>query len=177
MIIMINGPFGVGKTTTANKLLDYIPNSMRFDPEEIGFMLQKIIDKNTRTSEETDCFQSLELWKILTVNTAKEIKKKYNKNLIVPMTIKPANFEYIYNGFKEIDEDTFHFCLMATEETIHKRLTERGDEAGSFSFRQTKKILDALSDDRFEEHIDTEKLDSSEIVEAILQRIRQGHIA
>ncbi len=41
MIIMVNGAFGVGKTTIAQGLLSEIPNSMLYDPEEIGLMLRK----------------------------------------------------------------------------------------------------------------------------------------
>ncbi|MDY0393289.1 AAA family ATPase [Virgibacillus halophilus] len=43
MIIMINGAFGVGKTTVANRLQKELDNSMIFDPEEVGFMLRNII--------------------------------------------------------------------------------------------------------------------------------------
>lgn len=43
MIIMINGSFGSGKTTAANLLLRMLPDSMIFDPEEIGYMLRKIV--------------------------------------------------------------------------------------------------------------------------------------
>ncbi|KAB3532841.1 hypothetical protein [Alkaliphilus serpentinus] len=52
MIIMINGPFGVGKTTTAYKLLNSLDNSMIFDPEEVGFMLRNIITKDIRHDDE-----------------------------------------------------------------------------------------------------------------------------
>lgn len=38
MIIMINGAFGVGKTTIANMLQNEIKNSMIYDPEEIGYI-------------------------------------------------------------------------------------------------------------------------------------------
>lgn len=36
MIIMINGAFGVGKTTTAEALHKKMENSMIYDPEMIG---------------------------------------------------------------------------------------------------------------------------------------------
>lgn len=36
MIIWINGPFGAGKTTLAERLRDRRPKSLIFDPEEIG---------------------------------------------------------------------------------------------------------------------------------------------
>jgi deoxyadenosine/deoxycytidine kinase len=36
MIIMLNGPFGVGKSTVAQRLHDHLPHSMIYDPEIIG---------------------------------------------------------------------------------------------------------------------------------------------
>ncbi|WP_186786035.1 hypothetical protein [Paenibacillus agilis] len=100
MIIMINGAFGSGKTSAANMLQPLIENSMIYDPEEIGYMLRNLIPEDVRKEDErTDDFQDIELWRILTVKTAKEVKQKYNKHLIVPMTIyKEQYFEYIYNG-------------------------------------------------------------------------------
>ncbi|SDO02778.1 hypothetical protein SAMN04487897_107125 [Paenibacillus sp. yr247] len=43
MIIIINGAFGAGKTTAANRLLPLMPNSIIFDPEEIGYMFRKLV--------------------------------------------------------------------------------------------------------------------------------------
>lgn len=173
MIVMINGAFGAGKTTTAEMLLPLVPNSMIFDPEEVGYMLRKIVTEEIRLEEErTDDFQDLELWRILTVKVANELKQKYNKHLLVPMTIyKHQNFEYIYNGFKDIDKDIYHFCLIAAEETLHKRLTERGDKVGGWTFQQTEKCVNVLRDNRFEEHIITDQLDKNEIINRILLRI------
>lgn len=48
MIIMINGAFGSGKTTTARNLQKVVPGSMLFDPEEIGYMLRKLIPEEMR---------------------------------------------------------------------------------------------------------------------------------
>ncbi|MFB4192719.1 hypothetical protein ACE15J_28305, partial [Klebsiella pneumoniae] len=41
MIIWINGPFGAGKTTLAERLRDRRPKSLIFDPEEIGFVVKE----------------------------------------------------------------------------------------------------------------------------------------
>ena len=98
MILMINGAFGSGKTTTARKLQKVVPGSMIFDPEEVGYMLRKLIPEELRYDYElTDDFQDIDMWRILTVNIAKDLKQKYNRHLIVPMTIyKASNYEYIY---------------------------------------------------------------------------------
>ena len=50
MIVMINGAFGVGKTTAAKGLLAPIPDSMLYDPEDVGQML-RTIDTCNRPAE------------------------------------------------------------------------------------------------------------------------------
>lgn len=97
MIIMINGAFGVGKTTVANELLGIMDYSMLYDPEEIGYMLRNIITEDMKSlKERTDNFQDMALWKILVVHVAELLKKEYGKNLIVPMTILMKNIFTIY---------------------------------------------------------------------------------
>ncbi len=46
MIIWINGPFGAGKTTLAERLRDRRPKSLIFDPEEIGFVVKGVVSEN-----------------------------------------------------------------------------------------------------------------------------------
>src|SRR5690625_7808409 len=70
MIIMVNGAFGVGKTTISNELLKVVNNSMLYDSEEIGFMLRNILPNHIKRLEaNTGDFQDLELWKELTVRS------------------------------------------------------------------------------------------------------------
>lgn len=170
---MINGAFGVGKTTVANRLHRSITNSMVYDPEEIGFMLRNLITDEIKSEDEkTDNFQDLELWKILVVKVAELLQLKYRKNLIVPMTIFNKDyFNYIFNGFKMIDKYTYHFCLIAKEETIYERLRMRGEIEGNWCFRQTKKCLEAFEDTCFEEFILTDAVDVDDIVKTIVTRI------
>lgn len=173
MIVMINGPFGVGKTTISNELLKGIENSMLYDPEEVGYLLRNILPENIKRFEaETGDFQDFQLWKDLTVRVARTIISKYRVNLIVPMTIrKPEYFNYIFNGFNSIDSDTYHFCLTANKETIYQRLRERGEEEGNWCFQQVDKCLKAYNDYNFGEYIETENVHIDSIVDTIRQKL------
>lgn len=73
MIIMLNGSFGVGKSTTAIALAERIPNSLIFDPEEVGQLVRRITDGARSTEEETDDFQDIRLWRSLTVITVQQL--------------------------------------------------------------------------------------------------------
>ncbi|WP_262175990.1 AAA family ATPase [Saccharococcus sp. Marseille-Q5394] len=73
MIIMINGVFGVGKTSVANELVSRLDGAMLYDPEEVGFMLKQIIpDEMKLQNEKTGDFQDLNIWKPLTVEVARQ---------------------------------------------------------------------------------------------------------
>lgn len=174
MIIMINGAFGVGKTTISNELKNAVNNSMVFDPEEVGFMLRNILPVETKQLEaESGDFQDFKLWKVLTVEVAKSLILKYKSNLIVPMTIRnPEYYNFIINGFREIDDQTFHFCLTASENTIFSRLRKRGEEEGNWCYRQTKLCLKAFNEYNFEKYINTESKTVGEVVEEIQEYIK-----
>ncbi|WLD94663.1 AAA family ATPase [Alkalihalobacillus sp. AL-G] len=174
MIIMINGAFGVGKTSVANELVNAIGNSMLYDPEEVGYMLRNIVTEDVMLpGERTGDFQDIELWKILTVNVAQLLKKRYGKNLIVPMTIyDKERFQYIYKGFKQLDKQTFHFCLNAEEETIYERLEKRGEKEGNWCFQQTKKCVEAFKSKCFQELIKTDKLSVKEVSSQIVDHVK-----
>jgi chloramphenicol 3-O-phosphotransferase len=178
MIIMINGAFGVGKTSVAEHLVQSIPNSLLFDPEVVGFMLREIIpEKVKHHHERTGDFQDLDVWKELVVNVAQSLRSSYNQHLIVPMTLyKIGNLQYIYKGFKSLDVHTHHFCLMAAQETIHQRLFERGEEQGNWCFQQTSKCLEAFTEGGFEEYIDTMELNVDNIADLIKKKTGANNI-
>ncbi len=82
MIIWINGPFGAGKTTLAERLRDRRPKSLIFDPEEIGFVV-----KETVPIPASGDYQDLPLWRGLTIAAVSEIRRNYSQDIIIPMTL------------------------------------------------------------------------------------------
>ena len=176
MIIMINGAFGVGKTTVSLELLKLIENSILYDPEEIGFMLRNILPSEIQRKEaNTGDFQDFDLWKEVTVYLALALISKYKKNLIVPMTIRNFEyFQYILEGFKEIDEQTYHFCLLADKTTIFDRLRVRGEAENNWCFQQTEKCIQAYQEHNFAEYIHTENKPIGTVVKEILDILRRS---
>jgi deoxyadenosine/deoxycytidine kinase len=173
MIIMINGPFGVGKSTTAELLQAKLPNSMIYDPEEIGLMLRKITSGIRFSHEDTDDFQDIELWPTLTVTVAEHLLQQYRRHLIVPMTLaNVAYFRQIRDGLARLEPELYHFCLMASYEIIHQRLAERGTKKGDWPFQQTQRCLEALKSSEFQVHIDAEGHNMKQVVEIILRYLK-----
>ena len=143
MIIMINGAYGVGKTSTAGLLKTKLANSMIYDPEEIGFMLRKVLEPNNLDVAED--FQHIKLWPAIVIEVARQLHQQYKRHLIVPMSIPiPEYFQQIKAGFFEFEPELYHFCLMASALTIQRRLQQRGDAPGGWPERLYWSTLSGL---------------------------------
>ncbi len=173
MIIMINGPFGVGKTSAA-KLLDTVfPDSMIYDPEEIGYTLREIVVRTNQLEAMGD-YQHLPLWPYFTVEFARQLYHQYQRHLIVPMTMAfPDYFQYIKAGFSSFESKVHHFCLLASPETIRQRLAQRGEAPGGWPEQQLERCLAAFAHPQYEVYIDTERLDTPAVVDFILSQTQQ----
>jgi len=171
LMILINGAFGVGKSTTAQALHARIANSMIYDPEEVGYLLRNILVPSG--IEATGDFQHSKLWPTLTIEVARQLRAQYQRTLIVPMTFGfPEYFRQIKAGFAAFEPIIYHFCLMASQTTIHQRLAERGDPADSWSYQQTARCLAAFELPEYREYIDTELHSPAQVVDLILDHLK-----
>ena len=85
---MLNGTFGVGKTSVARVLVKMLPNAMLFDPEEVGLMVRRVTHKIRSGVENSDDFQDIGLWRSLTVLIAAGLVERYGRSLVVPMMLR-----------------------------------------------------------------------------------------
>lgn len=155
---MLNGSFGVGKSTVAQALVARLPAAMIFDPEMLGWSARKITEGVRTEAEESDDFQDIALWRALVVASARELCHHYQRSLVVPMTLSnPAYLEQIRGGFERIGQPLFHFCLAAPLATIQQRLLARGEEVGGWPWRKAEQCVPLLQGSFFETYVDAEQ--------------------
>ena len=164
MIIWLNGAFGAGKTQTAYELKRRIPNSMIYDPEQIGFFINRSFPKEIKKGD----FQDYDIWREFNYKALKHIQSEYNGTIIIPMTIvNPQYYEEIIVRLKDEGVDVQHFVLGASKETLEKRLKSRFEKKNSWPEQQIDRCLEGFTHPVFEGPIDTNDLTTEQVVETI----------
>jgi len=169
-ICWINGAFGVGKTTTAKALEKQWRGAYRFDPEQIGFMLRKVVPRECLTGD----FQDLPLWRQLTVATLTDVAQRCKGPIIVPMTlVNPQYFEEIVGTLRRGGLDLHHFTLAASRATLSGRNRRRLllPQAKRWVRAQTERCVTALESSTFAVHIDTDNKSVQDIVNDIRSQL------
>lgn len=161
MIIWINGSFGAGKTTVAEKLKEKIDKSIIYDPEKIGIFLS-----NTLQTKEDD-FQDYKLWRTINYEMLKNLYTEFEV-IIVPMTI--TNLQYYDEIVGRLERDGInikHFILIASKENIISRLNARGNST-EWAYMQVDRCDKAFKDNYFRgQKIDT----NTKSVEAVCNNL------
>lgn len=168
MIIWINGAFGSGKTQTAFELHRRIPQSFLFDPENAGYYIRKNIPKELAE----DDFQNHPMWREFNYSILKFIANEYNGPIIVPMTVvDPQFFEEIVGQLRSDGVTVNHFTLVASKETLQKRLRKRGEGKNSWSQQQIDRCIAGLSNDLFKHHLETDNMSIEAVAETIASKV------
>jgi predicted kinase len=154
MFVLINGAFGVGKSTVARELRSLMQRSIIFDPEWVGLALQRIPGR--RVSD----FQDFASWRRLTVAGARCFGAVRGP-VIIPMTFSnSAYLAEVRKGLAQSGRPVLHFCLTAPIEVVRERLTGRGEPPGhpawSWVHRRAAECCEAHRGSEFGTHIATE---------------------
>lgn len=166
-IVLINGPFGVGKSTAADLVVERLPSSMLFDPEVIGSFLHRLVGPEAMSGD----YQDLPLWRHLTVDVAHRLHENRGRDLIVPMCLwRYDYFTEITAGFRERGSEVTCVRLTCTPATLRARILGRPNEEGSHAWCLThlESGLAAANDPRFGVAIDTEGRTPIEVADAIV---------
>jgi predicted kinase len=169
MFVLLNGSFGIGKSTVARELRSAIPGSAIFDPEPIGLILMPLALR--RVSD----FQHLPRWRRLTVLGARAVAA-YRSTVIIPMAFSElAYLDAVRHGLSLTGRPVHHFCLTAPLEVVRQRLIGRGERAddpkSAWVHRRAAECVDAHRSHRFAVHIPTESQSSSAIAADIASRL------
>lgn len=155
MFVLINGAFGIGKSTVARELKSLLPKSVIFDPEWVGFVLRRIPGR--RISD----FQDLTSWRQLAVMGARCFGA-IRTPVIIPMAFSNSGYlDEVRAGLARSRQPVLHFCLTAPVEVVRERLTARGeplgDPAWSWVHRRAAECCEAHQSSDFATHVPTEK--------------------
>ena len=173
MIIMLNGSFGVGKTTVACILRRMFAGSMIYDPEPVGLALRRLSTWVGLKGGGTDDFQDIELWRRSVIAGTRTVRAIARGLVIVPMTFCRRNyFDEVVGGLKRFDTVRV-FCLRAEIVTILERLDKRGTADGEYLWLYPKagECVEAHRDPHFGEPINTEGISAAEVARDIARRL------
>jgi predicted kinase len=138
VIIWLNGTFGVGKTSTAQRLAAMVPDSRVFDPETVGQMLRGAL-----TDRPVGDFQDWAAWRPLVAASLTEIARMTGQHIIAPQTVlKREYFDQILTQLRAADLDTFHVLLDAADAVLRNRI-ETSDEAREWRLTHLDEYQDA----------------------------------
>jgi hypothetical protein len=82
VIIWINGAFGVGKTSVAQRLIEIWPDGILFDLELLG----RFIRRTVPAVAEVD-YADVPLWRDMVVQLARGLDYQYDGPVVVPMSV------------------------------------------------------------------------------------------
>jgi predicted kinase len=163
VIILLNGPFGVGKTTVARLLVERLERARLFDPERIGFVLQRTVA--LRVSD----YQSLGSWRALTVLGAR-VSRLSSPTVVMPMTLWRRDvYSEISARLRIVDSNFIPFLLTADEQVIRARILADTAEAGARDWRleHVRPCLAAFAESAFGHEIDSGALSPIDVVDAV----------
>lgn len=175
MIVMINGSFGVGKTTVAGLLRGVLPGSAVYDPEWAGIALMRVA--KWAASKGAEDFQDIGLWRKSAVAGVGLFRFIFPGPVIVPMTFSRRDyFDEVVAGLRRLDPEVRVFCLKASLPTVKKRLEGRGDEiegpGARWIARRIVECAEAHRDPHFGEPVDTEDRPAREVAEDLIRRLQ-----
>jgi hypothetical protein len=145
VILLLNGAFGIGKTTVARLLVARLENAVLFDPEPIGVVLQRI--------SRAEDFQDLRSWRRLTVAGLRLTRLVY-RNIVVPMAFSnPEYLRQIHDALSRFEPRVLHVCLVAPLEEVYTRLRGRGTDCGEWELRRAAECCEMHVRDEFARHV------------------------
>jgi broad-specificity NMP kinase len=173
MIVLINGAFGIGKTTVAREIVARTQSALFVDPEKIGIVFQRVLKMAGR---HVDDFQDLSIWRRLIVAQIR-LARVWSPDVVVPMAFSnPAYLDEIRSALARFEPRVVHVCLVAPVEVVRDRLAGRGADPirHAWQFRRSEECCVAHRDERFAHRIDASDRTPDEIASEVIEYMKSG---
>jgi hypothetical protein len=123
VIIWLNGTFGSGKTSTAERLAALVPNSRVIDPETVGQLLRINL-----SDQYISDFQDWAAWPPLVAATMVEIARMTGQHIIAPQTVLNRDYlDQIFAPIRAAELEVFHVVLDAADALLRSRIEISGE--------------------------------------------------
>jgi hypothetical protein len=130
MIVWLNGPFGVGKSTCVAELVRQDRAVRVHDPERLGWWLQRTVGVLRRGD-----YQELRSWRRGTVRTAAR-RARGTDLLVVPMSVlEPLRVDELLGGLAA-REPVRHVTLHASPAVLRARIDADVHDEGARDWRR-----------------------------------------
>jgi hypothetical protein len=168
VILLVNGPFGVGKTTTARLLVQRLPRARLYDPEHVGALLRFLLGWVRPVPD----YQEYALWVPLTVLGARLARGAYHCDLVIPMTVAHrSRLGSLQAGLRSVDPTLRTIQLTASREVLRGRILNRPETEGGHGWclSHLEEGMAMAMDRAFGVPISTEGRTPAQVAEAILE--------
>lgn len=143
MIIWINGPYGIGKSTLAERLRERISPSFLFDAELVG----DAVRENLPEQFFKETYEEILMWGEICCKLLKELDSCFDGCVLVPMTlIRAESAASIIGRLKADGVNIKHILLEADSSTIRERILSRGEDQDCWCMQQIERCLDSQRD-------------------------------
>jgi thymidylate kinase len=124
MFILLNGAFGIGKTTVASLLVRDLPDTAIYDPERVGYVLRRLPPWLLALPAQPADYQDLALWRTLIGRGARR-RHRTAARVVVPMAFTNLAYLDAFAAALSPAAPVHRFCLVAPLEVVRERLQER----------------------------------------------------
>ncbi|MBR2688879.1 MAG: hypothetical protein IKE42_13595 [Aquamicrobium sp.] len=173
MFILLNGSFGIGKTTVAELLVRSVAHTALYDPEDVGYVLRRLPPWALGMARQPADYQDLSLWRWLIVHGARR-KHRRVPVVVVPMAFTNRDYFETFAAALGKTAPVHKLCLVAPLETVRARLMKRATlekrEISEFELRRSLECVEAHRDAHFGVPIDA-TVAPDEIIKAIRRKV------
>ena len=175
LVVLLNGAFGVGKSTVARLLCDRLAGSRLYDPERIGYVMRRLPRWFPGSTARFADYRVAPAWRAVTVRAIRASARR-PRPLIVPMALELELLDFLRSALTRGGLRVIHVCLVAPERVVHERLAKRGvspaSAEGQWVYpRASAACTEHATNDAFAQRIDTEGRDPHAIVDELVALI------